>query len=397
MNAETLKPPRLPFNGRMLRWAREWRGRSIEDAAKKLNTKPANIVSWERGEAVPSVRQARMLAGYYERGFLEFFLDTPPPVSESALVPDFRLHRDAADPSGDRELQAIQSWAEEQRLNALDLYEMLGDTPPQFAGELYATTGSNPEIVAAHARKAATFAVDEQMSLPPAERSNMPKLVRRAIERLGVLVLKESGLAKYGVRGLCVFATPLPVIVYGTEAPAAQSFTMAHELAHVILQQSAISGPPTARDAQSATEAVERWCDQFAGAFLIPADAMATVWSRPNAALPAIGDDLLGKLANTFCVSRHAMLIRLMHLGYVEPAFYWDVKRPEFLQQEREFKGGGRAKYYGTRYRSSHGDLYTGLVLEAWNSGAITNHNAAEFMGIKNLRHLNDIRDDFLS
>ena len=73
------------------------------------------------------------------------------------------------------------------------------------------------------------------------------------------------------------------------------------------------------------------------------------------------------------------------------------MKRPEFLQQEREFKGGGRAKYYGTRYRSAHGDLYTGLVLEAWGEGQITNHNAAEFMGIKNLRHLNDIRDDFLS
>ncbi|MCD2325017.1 XRE family transcriptional regulator [Sphingomonas sp. IC-56] len=397
MNAEALKPPRLPFNGRMLRWAREWRGRSIDDAAKKLNTNPANIEAWERGESVPSVRQARMLAGFYERGFLEFFLDRPPPVVESALVPDFRLHRDAADPTGDRELRAIQSWAEEQRLNALDLFEMLGDAPPEFPAELFATIASNPETVASAARKVTALAVEDQMGLEPAQRPTMPKLFRRAIERLGVLVLKESALAKYGVRGLCVFATPLPVIVYGTEAPAAQSFTMAHELAHVILQQSAISGPPSARDTQSATEAVERWCDQFAGAFLIPADAMGTVWAKPNSALPAIGDDMLGKLANTFCVSRHAMLIRLVHLGYVEPAFYWDVKRPEFLKQEREFKGGGRAKYYGTRYRSSHGDLYTGLVLEAWGSGVITNHNAAEFMGIKNLRHLTDIRDDFLS
>ncbi|MEH3039775.1 MAG: ImmA/IrrE family metallo-endopeptidase [Sphingomonas paucimobilis] len=397
MNAEALEPPRLPFRGQMLRWAREWRGRSVEDAAKKLNTNPANIEAWERGDGVPSVRQARILAGFYERGFLEFFLETPPPVTESALVPDFRLHRDATDPSGDRELRAIQAWAEEQRLNALDLFEMLGDTPPPFATELFATAASNPETIAAAARKATALGVDEQMGLLPAERSNMPKLVRRAIERLGVLVLKESALAKYGVRGLCVFATPLPVIVYGTEAPAAQSFTMAHELAHVILQQSAISGPPSARESTSTTEAVERWCDQFAGAFLVPVDAMASVWAKPNSALPAIGDDMLGKLANTFCVSRHAMLIRLVHLGYVDPAFYWDVKRLAFLQQERDFKGGGRAKYYGTRYRSSHGDLYTGLVLEAWGSGAITNHNAAEFMGIKNLRHLNDIRDDFHS
>jgi Zn-dependent peptidase ImmA (M78 family)/DNA-binding XRE family transcriptional regulator len=395
MNAEALKPPRLPFNGELLRWAREWRGRTIEDAARKVNTSPANVEAWERGASVPSVRQARMLASFYDRAFLEFFLDEPPPVQKSELVPDFRLFREAVDPSGDRELKAIQAWAEEQRLNALDLYEILGDTPPAFPDDVFATTASNPEVVAAAARKATLFTVEKQAGLSSAERPTMPKLVRKAMEGLGVLVLKESALAKYGVRGLCIFASPLPVIVFGTEAPAAQSFTMAHELGHIILQQSGISGPPSARDAQSRTEVIERWCDEFAGAFLIPADAMAMQWARPNAALPAIGDEMLGKLANTFCVSRHAMLIRLVHLGYVESAFYWDVKRPEFLQHERDFKGGGRGKYYGTRFRSAHGDLYTGLVLEAWGDGAITNHNAAEFMGIKNLRHLNDIRDDF--
>lgn len=53
----------------------------------------------------------------------------------------------------------------------------------------------------------------------------------------------------------------------------------------------------------------------------------------------------------------------------------------------------GRPKYYGSRYRSSLGNLYTGFVIEAWNSGRITNHSAAEYMGIKNFEHLFAIRD----
>jgi len=35
------------------------------------------------------------------------------------------------------------------------------------------------------------------------------------------------------------------------------------------------------------------------------------------------------------------------------------------------------------------------LVIGALNAGKITNPNAAEFMGIKNLAHLHDIREKF--
>lgn len=395
MNAEALKPTRLPFNPMLFKWAREWRGRSVSEAARRLATSDQNILDWEAGVKTPSVRQARMLAEFYGRAFLEFFLDEPPPIKQSVLVPDFRIHKGEQSPEAERELQGVQAWAEEQRLNALDLYEIVGDDPPNFPASLIADISANPERLANEARLISGFDVARQLSLSPQDRASLPKVIRKAIESLGVIVLKNSVLAKHGVRGMCLFATPLPTVVFGTEAPAAQCFTMAHELAHIILQQSALSGPPAANGSASAIEAVERWCDQFAGAFLIPADVLSSQWAKPNQPQSAIGNEMLARLANAFAVSKHAMLIRLVHLGYVEPDYYWKVKRPEFLQQEREFKGGGRPKYYGSRFRSAHGDLYTGLVLEAWSMGAITNHSAAEFMGIKNLQHLDDIREDF--
>jgi hypothetical protein len=84
-----------------------------------------------------------------------------------------------------------------------------------------------------------------------------------------------------------------------------------------------------------------------------------------------------------------------VHLRYVAAKYYWEVKKPQFDKVEREYKRFGRATYYGSRYKSQLGKLYTGLVLEAWSSGRLTNHNAAEFMGIKNFKHLHDIRDNF--
>lgn len=393
MNAEVA--PRLPYNGDILRWARLWRGKTVEEAAQRLQTKPENIVAWENGDGAPTVRQARMLADLYDRSFLEFFLSAPPELRESDLVPDYRLHRDVEQPD-DRELWHIQRWAEAKRLNALDLYEMIGETPPAFPDKLAATVESNPERLAEEVRKEARFTVRQQLDLKGGDKALLPSLIRSAFERLGVLVLRRTDLGNYGIRGICIAEFPLPTIVFGKEAPAGQSFTLAHEFGHVLLKQSAISGPPSARDTDTKAKAVERWCDRFAGAFLISASAMAERWAKPNAPMPRIGDDSLASLANAFRVSRHAMLIRLVDMGYVEAEFYWTVKRPEFFAEEAQFQArGGIPPYFGTRYLNSHGNLYTGLVLEAWSRETITNDRAARFLDIKNLAHLNDIRREF--
>lgn len=394
MNADAA--PRLPYNGDVLRWARLWRGRTVEEAAHRIHTKPEYIEAWEGGDGAPTVRQARMLADFYDRSFLEFFLAAPPRLKESDLVPDFRLHRDVK-AANDRELWHIQRWAEAKRLNALDLYEMLGENPPAFPAKLTAKLESNPERLAEEVRKAAAFSIWQQIELKGNNKDLLPTLIRSAFERLGVLVLRRTDLGDYGARGISIAQFPLPTLVYGNEAPAGQSFTLAHELGHILLKQSAISGPPSARETDTQAKAVERWCDQFAGAFLIPASAMAERWAMPNEPMPRLGDDSLAGLANAFRVSRHAMLIRLVDMGYVDADFYWNVKRAEFLAAEAKYRRarGGIAPYYGTRFINSHGNLYTGLVLEAWSQEAITNDSAARFLDIKNLSHLDDIRREF--
>lgn len=395
MNAHVPEQPALPFNREMLRWAREYREVSIDEAAHRVGVRPNVLASWEGGGAVPTVRQARILSDLYQRSFMEFFRSEPPPVRASKLVPDFRLHRGVARPHETRDLQDLQAWAEEIRLNALDLYEMLGEAPPALRQGVRTDMSYTPEAAAAAVRGVLDFAIEEQINLSQKDRDALPKRFRRKIEDASILVLKESWLADFGARGLCIAADPLPVIMFGAEATSAQMFTMAHELAHVSLGESAISGPPADGRAASHEARVERWCNQFAAAFLVPAAALAEMWERPSTPAPQISDDVLARFAKTFGVSQHAMLLRLIDLRYVREAYYWEEKRAHFLAQEAAFKGGGRSKYYGSRYRSARGDLYTSLVLEAWGSRIITNHNAAEFMGIKNIRHLEDIRDNF--
>lgn len=329
------------------------------------------------------------------RRCLEFFAKEIPNVIEPQLIPDFRLYRDASSPAENQHLLKIQAWAETQRLNALDLFEILGEAPPIFPERLYAALSSSPSDAAALAREVSGFQISEQTELKSGERDTLPKTLRRRLERLGMLVLQRNTLAHFRTRGLCIFASPLPVIVFGGEAPSAQVFTLAHELGHIVLRQSAIIGPPPVKPEGSSAAKIEEWCNEFAAAFLVPADALAAFFRKPNRPDQSIDDRTLTLLANKFSISRHAMLIRLVKLRYIDADYYWRVKRPQFVAEESAYEGGGRAKYYGSRYRAACGDLYTSLVLEAWTAGRITNHNAGEFMGIKNLAHLEAIRDNF--
>jgi len=398
MGKSAQKKDRAPFNRDVLRWARERVKLSPDVAAKGAGVTPDHIQRWEEGEGVPTVKQARKLANVYDVPFMELLSKEKPKIKDLDLVPDFRLHSESETPTEQHELLLIQAEAEETRLNALDLYEMLAIEPPVLDDAFYWAIGTDPEAAAASVREMLRLPINEQLSRKGNDKTKFIGSFRNYLERAGIITMKNSGLAAFGARGMCLFATPLPVLIFSKEAPTAQAFTLAHELGHVVVKESGISGPIGSAPNKTRARRIENWCDAFAGAFLMPRDEVKRVLHpvppRPES---AIDEGRIATVANAFCVSRHAALIRLVELRYVAKDFYWQVKRPQFLEQEKNFKSGGRSEYYGSRFRSSRGDLYTGLVLEAWSNGIITNHNAAEFMGIKNISHLDDIRRHFRS
>lgn len=383
----------IPFNPHMLQWAREWRGRTIEEAANKVGKNPSDISDWESGARFPTVRQARVLAEYYDRHFIEFFLPAPPRLPLPTSIHDFRLHAGSSHPIDSWELRDTLKWIETKRSSALDLFAELGESPKEIPADVFSAITSDPEEAAAKARDAIDFPIQAQISLESRYADTLPNILRVKLEQFGVLTLRNSSLGEFGVRGVCIASFPLPVIAFKSESPQGQAFTLAHEFGHVLSRQSGITG---SNKAFYADQPVEKWCDRFAAAFLMPSQQIqATFGIKPNTPQNTINDSDLSRIASIFRVSPHAMLVRLVHLRYVSASYYWDVKKPQFDEEEKSYKSFGRPKYYGSRYKSSLGDLYTGLVIDAWSSGRITNHNAAEYMGIKNLAHLNDIRKDF--
>ena len=386
MNVST-KRERAPVNPAMLAWAREQSGKTLEEVSAKFT----NIASWESLESLPTVNQARDLASFYNRSFLEFFRSSPPILKQSEYIPDFRMVRGAPDPHEQPGLKSIQQWAEAQRENALDLLSELSEQPKEISQDFYTTIQESADFVANRTRNFISFSFEEQTRVVYSKKDTLVNILRQKIESFGVMVIKNNDLQTYKARGMCLAKFPLPVIVFGKESPGAQLFTLLHELAHIVIKQSGVIGYID----KNTDKPIEKWCDQFAASFLMPiAEVVRLAGNRPANPVQSVSDENLNSYAKFFRVSPHAMLIRLVHLGYVEASYYWDVKKPQFDEQEKSYSSFGISPYYGSRYKSSLGDFYTGLVIEAWSSGRITNHNAAEYMGIKNISHLFDIRDN---
>ena len=232
----------IGINPAVLKWAREWRGRTIEEVASKLNKQPIVILGWEAGEGSPTVKQARNLADYYERPFLELFLDQPPELELPDLVPDYRMHAGETARQNDRDLQAIQQWAEARRADALDLFGELGAEVPQLPSTLFTTLGTDTEEAAARSRDTMVFSIQEQMDLTKSDAQALPTILRHHLERLGVLTLRRPDLKQFRARGISIALFPLPVILVQNEASTAQAFTLMHEFGHILLRESAITG-----------------------------------------------------------------------------------------------------------------------------------------------------------
>ena len=116
---ESTRREKAPVNPVMLAWAREQSGKTLEEVAAKFK----KIGSWEQSgtDIRPTVKQARDLASFYNRAFLEFFRAQPPVLKQPEIIPDFRMIRGAPDPHDQPRLKIIQEWAEARREDALSL------------------------------------------------------------------------------------------------------------------------------------------------------------------------------------------------------------------------------------------------------------------------------------
>jgi Zn-dependent peptidase ImmA (M78 family)/transcriptional regulator with XRE-family HTH domain len=361
-----------PVSPATVRWAREVAGFSQEEIARKLRVTADRIETWETGEEKPTLAQLKKLAYQYRRPPAFFFVPDPPPP-DLPQPPDFRSASSRTDYSVSlrRGLRA----AEEQRRTLLELAE-----PPTSSLVALNVRRDEPAAAAAGVRSSIGVSLESQFAAPSPARAL--RLWISAAEALGVLVFQMSDVDLSEARGVSLDHTVAPIIVInGKDAAAGKSFTLFHELFHLLRSTSGLCQ-------LEEQVSVERQCNVFAAHVLMPRQAV----------LDQLGDGdprgEVSRLARRFSVSSDAMAIRLSELGALAQA---DVEaiREETAERVSGQEPSGFLPYHRRRFRDL-GARYVSAVLESYYEERLTLADALQYLRVKvpDLRRIErDIRE----
>ena len=381
----------IAANPEILKWARERAGLELGEAAKKIGLRDSKkrtavekLKSLESGQDHPSNAQLRKMAKAYFQPPMVFYLSKPPRRGDNGE--DFRtVFQREADPKGNARLNLLtRDIKAAQRLVKGVLLEDSEEALP-FVNS--ASVSMGVEAVARDIVKTIDFNIDT-FRIERRVRDAFAYL-REQIERRRVFVLLLSDLGSHHTiipvevfRGVAFADEIAPFIVINRkDAVSAWSFTALHELAHVWLGNSGVSGVFGVKD-------VERFCDRVAGAILFP--------SQDRAALEIVRhssfEDIVNKIdsaADSMNLSRSMISYNLWLNGHIDYEI-WERLRLQFAEQraalvekerERNKKHAGGPGYYTLR-RHQLGNALVDLARYAVSANVLTPSKAAVVLGV---------------
>lgn len=348
------RTPLVPATPQVLRWARLDAGLDLGEAGRLAHVPGERVQQWEEGTSQPTLAQLRGLADGLRRP-VAFFLAPEPPTGHTQDPPDFRAGHRSTSRALRREIRA----AGERR----DTFLEVSAASSGRWGQWRADPPETPEAVRAR------LGVSVEQIAGSADANAALRIWIDAIEAAGALVFQMSGVPVDECRGFALDDASLPVITLnGADAAQARTFTLLHELAHLLDRTGAVC--LLDEDAE-----VEQRCNRFAAAALMPRTAVH------NATAGRDGTGAVEAVVRTFRVSPVAAALRLRELGLVEQATVAATIRlaadAARRAEERETSGGPA---HHLIKRRNLGDVYVGAVLDALHQDAITIVDASYFL-----------------
>lgn len=379
-------------NPEILRWARDTAGLTLEEASRKLKIAPSKdltavdrLAALESGKVEPSRPMLVKMAKQYHRPLITFYLSKPPKRGNRGK--DFRtlpLDRPAVEDALldalVRDIQARQSMVR----SALEDEEEA--IPIPFVGSMNRNDGV--QSVLSSIRETLNVSLEDFRAQPSP--SDAFRLLRAGAERAGVFVLLKGDLGSHHTaidlqtfRGFALADSVAPfVVINDQDSKAAWSFTLLHELAHIWLGQTGVSG-------LWADKWIERFCNDVASEYLLPPDEARRFRPIHDKDIERLQNEI-GDFARKRNLSASMVAYNLMRIGSIDRETWellrtafrkrWEEERSRRRKKAREQEGG--PSFYTVRAHRI-GKALLDLVGRMLAAGTLTTSKASKVLGVK--------------
>ena len=374
------------FNPEVFRWARESAGLELEEAARAISIAGATLKAIEAGEKEPTRTQLSNMARAYRRSLLTLYLTAPPKKGDRGE--DFRTVVIERSVEAEADVDAlVRDLRARQSLVRSVLEDDEDARPLDFVGSTKMEGGV--AALRESIEKLLGVTRTEYRAQKDAERAF--SLLREQAERAGIFVLLVGNLGSHhsaipvgAFRGFAI-ADPLApfIVINDGDAKAAWSFTLLHELAHLFLGATGVSGGGVPE------MKIEKFCNDVAGEFLVP---LAEVEKIDLAGLDR--NDQIGaisKYARLWCVSRQMVAYGLCKAGRLSLDEWralsadihvrWTAERQREKDIAKMKKSSGPSYYVVRRHRL--GSAMLNFAHHAMDAGTLSPAKAARVLGVR--------------
>ena len=373
---------RVDVKPQLLRWARERAGMAPETLVQRF----PKYHEWETGEAQPTFKQLQKFAKVTYAPLGSLLL--PEPLDEPFPIPDFRTIGGASivHPSPNLRdtvylCQLRQDWYREHALAQ-------GQSPPRLVGAAKLT--DNITATAATIRTALGLDLDDRAALPTW--TDALRHFIKNVERSGVLAMvsgvvgtdNRRKLDPNEFRGFALADNLAPVVfVNGADTKAAQMFTLAHEVAHLCLGQSALSNVELI---SKPLNEVESWCNQIAAEMLVPISILRDEYRSEELLF-----EELKRLARRFKVSTLVILRRLHDLAALTPKQFRRAYGTE-IGRLQALPGRSGGNFYAAQ-TSRVGERFARALITSTLEGQTLYRDAFHLLGFRKISTFHKLAD----
>ncbi len=238
-------------------------------------------------------------------------------------------------------------------------------------------------------RKALNFDLEARRNCPTW--AEALRLFVGLADGIGVLVM-TSGIVMNNThrklnpkefRGFALSDKVAPLVfVNGADSKSAQMFTLAHELAHIWLGQSAISD---STPDSSGGNRIETWCNRVAAEMLVPLAAVKSELVE--------GEELtytVNRLTRAFKVSSLVILQRLRDAGLIPASEFGSIYTEELERLDNLPKRTGGGDFYVSTV-ARYNRRFTRALVESTLEGRTLYRDAYRLLGISKTETFNQL------